>query len=409
MANAVYWTGGVGDYKWLSPGNWSTGMVPQSTDDVVIGAPGNDLFTVRLSSGGNAQSVQSLNCYENLALGGTSQIALYLAQPSIMDANLTLDRCTLHLSSSLSLAGISTWNSNGSITGAGKLIIPSTGVLTVAPFEDSAYLSCEIDNSGIINYTGTASWSFAGGVINNGNDGTFNASGNGLVASVGINTFNNSGQFNKIGDGLFSSPIPFNNSGTMDISDGTLQLAGVANSGKVLVNQGTHFETTMPLSNTGSIDIAGGVVLLDQGLALDSVRGQLKSGFDFGAWDGAGINSSLVANNPGTGIGYRVDGSATTLFCTWLGDVDLNGIVNHVDLDSMAASGSTGGTWSDGDFNYDGVVNADDYALFQIGADYGSAANIATIFPEPADAGCGFGLVLILIVGARSARRARAV
>jgi hypothetical protein len=65
---------------------------------------------------------------------------------------------------------------------------------------------------------------------------------------------------------------------------------------------------------------------------------------------------------------------------TWLGDANLDGVVNSTDLSAMA---STGTTWQTGDFNYDGKVNGDDYALFMLGNVSSKGANISTTLPEP--------------------------
>jgi hypothetical protein len=65
---------------------------------------------------------------------------------------------------------------------------------------------------------------------------------------------------------------------------------------------------------------------------------------------------------------------------TWLGDTNLDGVVDASDL---AAVSPTGTTWSTGDFNYDGQVNADDYALYMLGQAASGGANISTTLPEP--------------------------
>ena len=46
------------------------------------------------------------------------------------------------------------------------------------------------------------------------------------------------------------------------------------------------------------------------------------------------------------------------------GDADLTGTVNLNDFNRLAANfGTTGtGLWSQGDFNYDGVISGDDYS-----------------------------------------------
>jgi hypothetical protein len=113
-----------------------------------------------------------------------------------------------------------------------------------------------------------------------------------------------------------------------------------------------------------------------------AVESYLASGYADGTWTGSGIVSSTAAEqaNHATTLGYIDTGAQILIDYTWLGDTNLDGIVNFADL---AAISSTGTTWAAGDFNYDGQVNADDYALFQLGAAESGGANISNILPEP--------------------------
>jgi hypothetical protein len=171
-----------------------------------------------------------------------------------------------------------------------------------------------------------------------------------------------------------------------------------------LVNHGTIradvagqiLEIAAPLTNSGTLDVVGGILQLDQGLSNGSVIAQLRSGDNNGNWNGAGIISSLAAAHRGTAVGYTNSSGVYTLMYTWLGDTNLDGIVDN---DDLAAISLTGTTWATGDFNYDGVVNSDDYALFMLGAAHGSR-NISATLPEPSVV-----LGLIALCGSLPGRR----
>lgn len=175
-----------------------------------------------------------------------------------------------------------------------------------------------------------------------------------------------------------------NNQGAFTIEGGRnfTPTAAFANSGTLVIGSMSTFEATAALSNTGIIDVAGGTLKLDQGLAFNSIRAELSSGSNSGAWNGTGIISSLAAMDPthATGVGYTVNGSAYVLMDTWYGDTDLSGTVTYSDLQAMVP-GATNATWQQGDFNYDGVVNADDFSLFMLG-DANQTGTFPTV-PEP--------------------------
>src|SRR6516225_2637877 len=57
--SAVSWTGGAGTLNWTDAGNWSTGAVPTSADDVTIGLAVSGPITVNIGAAAN-QSINSL-------------------------------------------------------------------------------------------------------------------------------------------------------------------------------------------------------------------------------------------------------------------------------------------------------------------------------------------------------------
>lgn len=162
-------------------------------------------------------------------------------------------------------------------------------------------------------------------------------------------------------------------------------------SGKLQIYSQGQVNIDAGLVSIGSLSISpGGFLNLNDALTinyqkgkpdpLSTIRSYLQSGYDNGKWDGSGINSSLAATTPGTAIGYVDTGSEIILQFTWLGDANLDGIVDASDL---ALISPTGSTWSTGDFNYDGKVNADDYSLFMLGLSESGGASIFNTLPEP--------------------------
>ncbi|MFM7244748.1 MAG: hypothetical protein ACKO40_11355, partial [Planctomycetaceae bacterium] len=119
----------------------------------------------------------------------------------------------------------------------------------------------------------------------------------------------------------------------------------------------------------GRLDVgSGGVVVAAGGYDLAAVRQALYAGRNGGGWNGpTGIVSSSAAARAGRGVGHVVsdDGGLTIAFAA-LGDTNLDGVLDVLDVTNMIASGKydTGGasTWSDGDGNADGMLDVLDFA-----------------------------------------------
>jgi hypothetical protein len=139
---------------------------------------------------------------------------------------------------------------------------------------------------------------------------------------------------------------------------------------------------------------------------LDTIKAQIGSAFNGGAWDGNGITSSNATSNT-HGIGYAeastlssvpalfgtVDADAVLMRLTRYGDANLDGNVNLQDFNALAANfGSTDADWVQGDFNYDSMVNLQDFN--RLAANFGLVAGpdgptpedwaaLAAVVPEP--------------------------
>src|SRR5207247_10459626 len=135
---------------------------------------------------------------------------------------------------------------------------------------------------------------------------------------------------------------------------------------------------------------------------LTSIQALLTSGYNPGPWTGAGINSAVAAANasaahktalgfaeaseifssfPAAFSGQSVDATAVLVRYTAYGDANLDGSVDTVDFNALAANFSQSGKrWIHGDFNYDSVVDTTDFNLLASNFSYvvASEANILT-------------------------------
>ena len=157
---------------------------------------------------------------------------------------------------------------------------------------------------------------------------------------------------------------------------------------------------------------------------LATIAAHIRHAHHDGAWDRAGITSSL-ANASAFAVGYAersslasvapifgaVDDTSLLIRATRYGDADLSGTVNLTDFNALAANfGLSDRVWSEGDFNYDRTVNLSDFNLLagNFGLSVaGSAVTppdwsaLASAVPEPTSA------VLFTALSASIARRRR--
>jgi hypothetical protein len=187
----------------------------------------------------------------------------------------------------------------------------------------------------------------------------------------------------------------------------------------------------------GALTIAGGATptaaldLTNNGLVVDytgdsplaTIQSQLASGYASGSWNGNGINSSAAAADAtsahktavgfaastgiGTFMGQPIDDTAVLIRHTYSGDANLDGKVDTLDFNSLAANfGGTGKIWSQADFNYDGVVDTLDFnnLAANFGQQLADGAEAGALVPEPAAMSIALVGAAVCLIG-RSRRR----
>jgi len=221
----LVWTNLAGG-DWNVASNWSPNFVPSKTDNAII----NVGVTVTVSS--------AAECF-GLTLGGFNTLP------------------TLTGGSTLTLYGASTWV-NGTMSGNGRTILETNATLNVPG--GVSLNTRTLENGGTILWTGAGFISVTGGAVITNRGGALFRDENVTAASLGggiaAGRFDNVGAFRKTtgaGTTTVAAGLSFNNSGTVEIQTGTLNLAGGGtHSGSVTVPAGTA------LNLSGGTHTAGG-------------------------------------------------------------------------------------------------------------------------------------------------------
>jgi hypothetical protein len=252
-----------------------------------------------------------------------------------------------------------------------------------------------------------------GSIVVNNSAGNYTIGGTGSIAGGGPLT--------KSGTSNLIINTPGTSVGAVSITGGSIQLGATT---------GLATFTSLAISGNGTLDLTNNHLIINYGGGADpisSIAALLATGYNGGAWNGAGgITSSAIAANPGYSIGYAdsadpgnpaglASGTLEVKF-TLIGDATLGNIVNGIDFGILAANFNKGvSAWDQGDFYYHGVVNGIDFgglaANFNKGANaasdiaaldaFAAANGLLADVPEPVSTG----LLLTAAAGALARRR----
>jgi hypothetical protein len=244
LLSAITWIGSSGD--WDTASNWSTGSVPTAANNVTINVANVNNLVITHSQG-TSDVVHSLKISNSTYALDISAGSLTVATASTDSGALSLSGGTLSGPGSLTISGELTW-SGGTMSGSGTTT--AKGGITIAGDGATETLDTRrLNNASVATWSGTENniEMMNGSVFANQATGSFTVNNDQSMTLVHHDfvsdpVFINAGAFTKAA-GLNTSQIlvPFNNTGKVTVSSGTLQLAGGGNdsSGSFTVPSGS--------------------------------------------------------------------------------------------------------------------------------------------------------------------------
>jgi uncharacterized repeat protein (TIGR01451 family) len=339
-AGSNQWTGTAGNNLWATATNWSTGAIPTATDSVCIGtAFTNSTITVGVLAAAN-QTIANLNSNATLNFSSgpltITGAATFANALNVSGGTLTLNGAsavqgafglaggTLTGSSPIIASGLITWTA-GTISGAstlaanGGLNLPSgsavldtrtinvTGATTQGGAATSS--SLVLQNGAIVNNSAGSIWSIV------------NGNGSGIINNGGTsNTFNNAGTFQMTGGTSNQITVPFNNTGSVSVTAGTLRFSGggicggtcagpfAVGTGAILNFQGGTFALSGLISGAGTVNFSGGTV---NHTGTYNISGATMTGGGTANFTGTFTNGGPLTIAGGT-ANFSVPGTITT-------------------------------------------------------------------------------------------------
>lgn len=311
-AATITWGGGTGDwYSTITPGGWADDNVPDITDIAVI----------------NSGTINGIDTHVTVA-------------------GLGQNGGTLSGSGSLTTSVLN-WLS-GTQTGNGITTVSGDAIIGSETY-DLQYLGSSSSSGRTLNLNGDSSFQNAelymggGSVINNNGTLTSKGTHNGIYSNGAVGTFNNAGSF--VQDATYSTMmmLTFNNTGSVNVQSGTLDLTGGTSTGSFTTQSGqtlqfgyaneTYNLIAGSLSNAGNM-LFSGTVNLDSDAVIYSGNGNVKV---FGTFNINGTGN-LTASNVSQ-FGGTISGSFITSELDWRGGTQTGGGTTTVNGAAMLGFG----------------------------------------------------------------------
>ncbi len=327
------------------------------------------------------------NDYNAVINGGTVTL-----DQEIEIEGLALDNATINGDFDLTLKDMSNWSS-GTMEGSGVTTIGSEGSLAMIGVDQTRNLNRILVNDGSTTWTG-GNLSLVNGTFQNNAEFLVDASLSDLFiySQAGTNAFNNAGTFTKTGAGTvtfvrYGGTFTFNNSGTVDVQEGSLLLLGGDHTGTFTGAVGTslqfggnhNFAAGADISGGMNVNFSGGTATLDSQLTTTgTVNIQGTVAIEAGHLEAPTVNLSGTVTGSGdwdvdddlnwtlgtmAGSGVTTIGSEGTLAIIGNQTRNLNRI--------LVNDGST--TWTDGNLS---LVNG----TIQNNADFLADASSSDMF-----------------------------
>jgi hypothetical protein len=402
---------------WSTALNWPTACVPDGTISVTFGS-GSTKTVQLLSQPASAASV--------LVNNGTT-ITLDSGTTTLTVGN------GIGIGSAGSGTGTLTISGSGTVTavlltiGTGSVLNLGSGTLSLGSASNSGTL---LQTGGTLRVSGT--------FTNVAGNATFGGTQNWLAGSQ-LTVSGGSVRFNSdAGAGGANLSMAVNTGGSITLASTqhvkNLTVSPGASAVMIGARQLLMAQDVSLVDATAELDLGSSdmVIRSPQTTTLSQIANLVKTARDSG-WGGTGITSSAakqsgittlvpLLNDNGAGGMFLSQLDGETLLqtdiivrYTYIGDVDLNGIVNAADFAAMKMGSINQAqlqrpvAYTDGDIDFNGIINAADFALAKnTSINQGTPLfSMAIVVPEPGALGTLILGAVSLLIGRSDARRRR--